>query len=185
MNIMLDIMGSFVIGGILALMLFNFNTYQSTTRYQSDSELQLQQNAKTLADIINYDLRKIGYDMERDSIWVETSSQRLSFYSDIDRDGTPDLVTYFLGDSIESTATATPNPRDKTLFRVVNSDTTGGPTLGLTKLVFIYMDESGNPTTVPSGIKYIKSEIWVESLEPIAGEYIFTYWEMTINPRNL
>ena len=56
-------MGSFVIGGILALMLFNFNAYQSNTRYQSDSELQLQQNAKTLADIINYDLRKIGYDM--------------------------------------------------------------------------------------------------------------------------
>ncbi len=185
MNIMLDIMGSFVIGGILALMLFNFNAYQSNTRYQSDSELQLQQNAKTLADIINYDLRKIGYDMERDSIWVETSSQRLSFYSDIDRDGTPDLVTYFLGDSTESTATATPNPRDKTLFRVVNSDTTGGPTLGLTKLIFLYMDESGNPTTVPSDIKYIKSEIWVESLEPVAGEYIFTYWEMTINPRNL
>ena len=185
MNIMLDIMGSFVIGGILALMLFNFNAYQSNTRYQSDSELQLQQNAKTLADIINYDLRKIGYDMERDSIWVETSTQRLSFYSDIDRDGTPDLVTYFLGDSTESTATATPNPRDKTLFRVVNSDTTGGPTLGLTKLVFLYMDETGNPTTVPSEIKYIKSEIWVESLEPVAGEYIFTYWEMTINPRNL
>ena len=185
MNIMLDIMGSFVIGGILALMLFNFNAYQSNTRYQSDSELQLQQNAKTLADIINYDLRKIGYDMERDSIWVETSTQRLSFYSDIDRDGTPDLVTYFLGDSTESTATATPNPRDKTLFRVVNSDTTGGPTLGLTKLVFLYMDETGNPTTVPSEIKYIKSEIWVESLESVAGEYIFTYWEMTINPRNL
>ena len=185
MNIMLDIMGSFIIGGILALMLFNFNTYQSNTRYQSDSELQLQQNAKTLAEIINYDLRKIGYDIGSDSIWVETSSQRLSFYADIDRDGSPDLVTYFIGDSTESTAMATPNPRDKTLYRVVNSDTTGGPTLGLTKLIFLYMDEAGNSTIVHSDIKYIKSEIWVETLEPVSGEYNFTYWEMTINPRNL
>jgi hypothetical protein len=183
MSIMLDIIGSFIIGGILALMLFNFNTFQNNTRYLSDSELQLQQNAKTLAEIINYDLRKVGYDCDSDSIWVETTSQRLSFYADLDRDGTPDLVTYFLGDSTH--AMASPNPRDKTLFRVVNSDTTGGPTLGLIKLNFIYMDELGNPTIVHSDIKYIKSEIWVESLEPVDGQYIFTYWEMTINPRNL
>jgi hypothetical protein len=183
MSIILDIAGSFIIGGLLALMLFNFKTYQSNTRYLSDSELQLQQNAKTLADIINHDLRKVGYECNSDSIWVETSSQRLSFYADLDRNGTPDLVTYFLGDSTE--ATATPNPRDKTLYRIVNSDTIGGPTLGLTKLNFSYMDELGNPTVSDSAISYIKSEIWVESLEPVGGEYIFTYWEMTINPRNL
>lgn len=183
MNIILDIAGSVIIGGILALMLFNFNTYQTKTSFLSDGELQLQQNAKTLAEIINYDLRKIGYDCVRDSIWIETETKRLKFYSDIDRDGTPDSITYFLGDS--TNALSTPNPRDKVLFRVVNTDTLAGPTLGLTKLNFHYLDQFGNPTATQSEIRYIKAEIWIESLEAIDGDYIFTYWEMTINPRNL
>jgi len=183
MNIMLDIAGSVIIGGLLALMLFNFNTYQTNTRYLSDTELQLQQNAKTLAEMLNYDLRKIGYNCERDSIWEETNNNRITYYADLDWDDTPDKVTYFLGDSTE--AVSTNNPRDKVLYRVVNNDTTGGPTLGLTKINFLYLDEFGNQTVIHSNIRYVKAELWIESIEPVNVDYIFTYWEMTINTRNL
>jgi len=182
MSILLDIFGSTIIGGLIVLMLMNFNIFQSNTRFASDSELQLQQNAKTLAEIINYDLRKIGYDYSN-TAFVQADSERISFYSDIDRNGSSDVVSYFLGYASEVTETT--NPKDRILYRVVNSDTTKGPSLGLTKTKFSYLDEVYSETTTLTDIKYVRAELWIESIEPVGEEYLFTYWEMTINPRNL
>ncbi len=182
MSILLDIFGSTIIGGLIVLMLMNFNIFQSNTRFASDSELQLQQNAKTLAEIINYDLRKIGYDYSN-TAFVEADSERISFYSDIDRNGSIDIVSYFLGDTSEVTGTT--NPKDRILYRVVNSDTIKGPSRGLTKAKFSYLDEVYSETATLTDIKYVKAELWIESIQPVGEEYLFTYWEMTINPRNL
>ena len=182
MNILLDILGSTIIGGLIVLMLMNFNIFQSSTKFASDSELKLQQNAKTLAEIINYDLRKIGYDYSN-TAFVEADSERISFYSDIDRNGSIDILSYFLGDTSE--ATETTNPKDRILYRVVNSDTIKGPSLGLTKAKFSYLDEVYTETATLTDIKYVRAELWVESIQPVGEEYLFTYWEMTINPRNL
>ena len=182
MNVLLDIFGSTIIGALIALMMLNFNLFQSNTRFASNSELQLQQNAKTLAEIINHDLRKIGYDYDSTSI-VQADSERVSFLSDIDRNGSTDVVSYFLGDTSEVTETT--NPKDRILYRVVNSDTIKGPSLGLTKAKFSYLNEFYTETTTLSDIEYVRAELWIESIEPVGEEYLFTYWEMTINPRNL
>ena len=182
MNLLLDILGSTIIGGMIMLMMINFNIFQTNTQFSSDSELQMQQNAKTLAEIVNHDLRKIGYEYEGNP-FIAADSQFISFYSDIDRDGTMDSVTYVLSEPSE--AATTTNPNDRILKRVVNNDTLSGPSLGLTKIKFSYLDQIASPTTVLSDIRYVKAELWVESIEPIGGNYIFTYWEMTINPRNL
>lgn len=182
MGTMLDIFGSTFIAGLIFLMIFKFNIYQDTAQFSSDSEVRLQQNAKTLAELMNHDLRKIGYDFVGTPI-VQADSEKISFQADIDRDGTMDMVSYFVGDSTE--VAQTPNPQDRILYRVINSDTSGGPSLGLTKLKFSYLNQSGVPTTDLGAIRYVRSEMWIESPDPVDGEYIFTYWEMTINPRNL
>jgi len=182
MNILLDILSSSFIGGMIMLMLFNLNVFQSNTRFASDSELQLHQNAKTLAEILNHDLRKAGY-LYDSTAFAQADSESISFYADIDRDGTTDMISFFLGDSSE--AYQTTNPKDRILYRVVNNDTIKGPSLGLTKARFSYLDEIYAPTTILSDIKYVKAELWVESIEQVNNNYLFTYWEMTINPRNL
>jgi len=179
---MLDIMGSVILAGLMVIMLMKFNIHQSTTKFASDSELQMQQNAKTLAEIMNHDLRKIGYDYDS-TAFVQADSEKVSFFSDIDRNGSIDFVSHFLGDTSEVTGTT--NPNDRILYRVVNADTIKGPSLGLTKAKFSYLDEVYSETTTLADIKYVKAELWVESIEPVGEEYIFTYWEMTINPRNL
>jgi hypothetical protein len=182
MNILLDILGSVIIASIVMLGIFNANTYQSKTRFASDSELQMQQNAKTLADIINYDLRKIGYEYE-DVPFIEADSERISFYCDIDLNGSIDSVTYFVSDTSE--AKGTHNPNDRILIRVVNTDTLKGPSLGLRKVKFSYLNKFYVPSTVLEEIRYVKAEMWIESIEEVGDKYLFTYWEMTINPRNL
>ena len=182
MSIVLDLVGSVIIAGILLLMMFNANTYQSNARFASDSELQMQQNAKTLADILSYDLRKIGYECKTNPFLV-ADSERVSYYADMNRDGTPDVVTYIISDT--SQAISTTNPEDRVLIRIVNNDTIAGPSLGLTKIRFSYYNDGGIPTSDFNEIDFVKAELWVESVEAIEHEYLFTYWELKISPRNL
>jgi len=195
MNFLLDLMGSSLIAGILFLLILKLNLYSSNANYYSDNELKLQQNVKTLAEIINYDLRKIGYQCDSTAI-LTAQPTRIKFYADMDAPGTfghgvMDLVEYYLGDSTEATGTA--NQRDKVLYRIINNtDTIGGPTLGLVDLKFSYLDAKGIATAFLDSIKYVKAEFWVEPYEFVSDNITgqpdstqFTYWELTINPRNI
>jgi hypothetical protein len=188
MNILIDLMGSSFIGGMVLLLILKLNMYGSNQRFVSDSELQLQQNAKTQAEILDYDLRKIGYRCDSTAIAV-AQENRITYYADIDRNGTIDVITYFTDTTASS---GTTNPNDVVLCRVVNSDTLKGPSLGLVRIKFSYLDSKGAVTTLLWNIKYIKTELWVETIEPVESiftkadhPYPFTYWEMTINPRNI
>ena len=194
MNVLIDLIGSSFIGGILLLLILKLNLYSQNSGYSSDTELRMQQNAKTLAEILNYDLRKVGYNYNSTAI-LKADSNRIKFYADMNEPGTSgygtmDVVEYFL--SSPSKAAGTTNPNDVVLTRVINgADSSSGPSLGLVRLVFSYFDQKFASTVIQDSIKYIKTEFWVESLEPIEvnfgtqTRYPFTYWEMTINPRNI
>lgn len=194
MQSILDILGSTFIGGIVLLMILKLNLYSTSVSYNSDNELKLQQNAKTIAEILNYDLRKIGYNYPGTAFLI-ADSNRVKFYADLNAPGTAghgtvDLVEYIVTDSTFSSGTS--NPKDISLIRIVNNnDTIAGPSLGLVKLLFSYYNGSGIVTTSLDSIKYIKVEFWVEPTEKIPNlvtglsDSTFTYWEMTINPRNI
>jgi hypothetical protein len=156
MNVIWDIAGSIVIAAIVVLMIVSLNIYSKQTKFGSDQQLQLQNNAITMADILSYDLRKIGYKCDSTKI-IDAEPHRLSFYADIDSNGTVDKITYFLGDS--TSARGTTNPHDIVFYRVVNNDTIGGPSLGLTKLLFTYKDANGDTTSIISKIKYVRAEM--------------------------
>jgi hypothetical protein len=195
MNYLLDIMGSSLIGGILFLLILKLNLYSSNANYYSDNELKLQQNVKTLAEIINNDLRKIGYKYDSTAI-VTAEPTRIQFFAEMNAPGTyghgsVDFVEYYLGDSTEALGTI--NKRDKVLYRIINhTDTIGGPTLGLVDFKFSYLNSTGMTTAFLDSIKYVKAEFWVEPYEHVS-DFItnqpdsnqFTYWELTINPRNI
>ncbi len=194
MSVIFDLLGSSFIGGMILLMVLQMNLFISNARYSSDSELQMQQNAKTLAEIINHDFRKIGYLHSGTSIMI-AEKEKIKFVGDLERPGETgygilDTVEYYLKDS--SFASGTSNPRDIILVRLLNNkDYITGPSLGLVKLNFSYLDSVSAPTTDLSKIKFIKTELWVEPNE-IVNNYItgeknptFTYWEFTIHPRNI
>ena len=170
--------------------MLKLNLFVNSSSITSDNELKLQQNAKTLAEMINYDFRKIGY-QHTGTAFVIADSNRIKFYSDLDRNNTVDTLEYYTSDT--TVATGTENPRDIVLFRKYNGVPMGGPTLGLTKIKFSYLDEFNVATTVLANIRYIKVELWVESIIREMESnfvnpnhpYLFTYWEMKINPRNI
>jgi hypothetical protein len=170
--------------------MLKLNLFANSSGITSDNELKLQQNAKTLAEIINYDFRKIGYECDSTAIAI-ADSNRIKFYSDIDKNNTVDVIEYYTSDT--TVAVGTENPSDIILYRRFNGVAMGGPTLGLTKFKLTYLDEFNLVTNVLANIRYIKVELWVEStiremesyfVNP-NHPYLFTYWEMKINPRNI
>jgi hypothetical protein len=194
MNTVMDILGSVIIAGMLLLLVLKLNLFMSESSYTSDTELRLQQNTKTLAEIMNSDFRKIGYKVDSTAILI-AQNERFKFVGDLEKpgdygSGIIDTVEYFLEDSTHSLGTT--NLNDIILVRVLNNkDTIDGPSLGLTKLQFSYLDSVSTPTAVLSKIKYIKTEMWVQPTEArnnfITGikDSTFTYWEFTIYPRNI
>ena len=194
MNILLDIFGSVVIAGLLLIMMIRLSLFSYQTSYTSDSELKLQTNTKTLAEILDYDLRKIGYRHNGTAI-LYADSTRFIFMADIDSNGTAEEIEYFVGDSTESGGTA--NPSDIILKRTIGGvNLMSGSSLNLVKLKFTYLDESSNKIPYLSSsqyadIKYIKTEMWLAGDDPITdaysdtSKYTLTYWEFTIYPRNI
>ena len=194
MSTIIDILGSTFIAGLLLLLILKLNLFMSNASYASDNELKMQQNAKTLAEILNYDFRKVGYNYNGVPI-ITAEKERFRFVGDLERPGESgygivDSVEYFVRDSTYSLGTL--NENDIVLVRVVNgADTIAGPSLGLVKINFSYLDSLSTPTNILSKIKYIKTELWIEPTEPVnnfvTGEHdsVFTYWEFTINPRNI
>jgi hypothetical protein len=194
MNILFDLLGSSFIGGMILLMVLQMNLFMSNGRSYSDQELQMQQNAKTQADIINFDFRKIGYEHSGISILI-AEKEKIKFVGELERPGEPgygtlDTVEYFVKDSSYSAGTS--NPRDIILVRVLNDkDSISGPSLGLVKLNFSYLDSLCTPTADLSKIKFIKTELWIEPTETVYNyisgqkDSTFIYWEFTIHPRNI
>lgn len=197
MSTLLDILGSTFIAGMLLLLVLKLNLFAANSRLNSDSELRLQQSAKTLAEILNYDLRKVGYNHDKvtyGSPFITANDTIIEFEADINPiygDGTTETIKYYLGEAEEI------NGQE---FRVLkrsieNVEDMGGPSLGLVNLKFTYLDSLSqvlsNPQANLSKIKYVKTEMWVEPDIQydnfITGnrDSIFTYWEFTINPRNL
>jgi len=181
MSTILDILGASIIGLVITLIIINLNIYSNQVKYTSDSNLTLQGNAKTLAEIIDYDLRKIGYKYKGVAIQTAQANE-ISFYSDIDSSGSVKLVTLTMSDSTKATSTS--NPHDRLFYYIIGNDTSSG-SLGMTNLKFSYMDSVGNATSVISSIKYIKAETWLESPDKMGSDYEKTYWEITVSPRNI
>ena len=194
MSILLDLIGSSFIGGVLLLLVLKLNLFMSNASFASDNELKLQQNAKTLAEILDNDFRKIGYRYDSTSILV-AGKEQIKFIGDLQRPGQSgygivDTVEYVVRDSTYSPGTT--NQNDIILVRVLNNtDSITGASLGLVKINFSYLDSLSQPTANLSSIKYIKTELWVEPVEPVKNfvtgqnDSVFTYWEFTINPRNI
>ncbi len=191
MGLLLDILGSSFIGGILLLLVLKMNLFISSARYDSDNELRMQQNAKTLAEIMNNDFRKIGY-MESGTSILTAESKRFKFLGDLERPGQVgygniDTLEYYVTDSL-----ATSNSDEIVLVRVLNNnDSITGPSLGLVKLNFLYLDSLSSPTADLTKIRYIKTEFWVKPIDQVDNfitgnkDSVFTYWEFTIYPRNI
>lgn len=190
MSTILDIIGSFITGATIILVIMNLNFQITTSQRENFFSSLSQTEVITFAKIIENDFYKIGYQNGNPNIITRADSNAIQFYADIDNDTTAEQIYYNLGDTTELTGTT--NPNDRPVYRKVG----GGATelIGTAySLQISYFDSIGNElqvTTLNSQssrnrIKKIGLNYIFETPYPVDGNYQRVQWKKFINPRNL
>lgn len=183
-NVILDIMGSIIIGGILMITLFRISDRATESTYNKTGDLTIQQNIASVVSTLEYDFRKIGYCADWRQIpnpsksIIFAKSDGIKFLTDVDRDGKVDTMYYYIGPASELIYTA--NPRDKFLYRVVNNEKPVKVNLGVTQfdLVYYNVDKEIIPTPVSvlGEIYTIQISVAVEDIEAYDQKYSQVFW---------
>jgi hypothetical protein len=152
---LLDIIGSFIIGGLLLIMAWRLNAGTAESSFAHYSSAILQGNVTALAANIETDFRKIAYcrnymkiNPPQLAIRIADSS-RFRFWTDIDNNGSLDSITYWTSSTTIAGVAETPNPNDRILYRQVNNHAPSEMFLGITKFTFSYRDL--NEDVIPFG----------------------------------
>lgn len=191
---LIDILGSTLIGGMLFLILLRLNDAAVSNSFEYSGDIIVQKNLAELVTLLEYDFRRIGYcedwtqipDPSKSILTADSTS--ISFLTDTNADGNLDTMRYFVGDT--SALSITPNPNDKMLFRVVNSEPQIGANLGVTEFNLLYFDALGDtinfPITVPSEIYTMQINLTVENTAAYDQNYSSAVWrQIRLAARNL
>lgn len=207
-QVVIDIIGSFIIFGWLLLMSLRMDIGNSENMQTYRGELLVQQNLVEVTKLLEYDFRKIGFCLEPNNLPDPTKSilladsNKIKFLTDVDLtgsgpDGTLDSIYYYLGPTGEIPETT--NPRDRLLYRVVNDQTPKGSNLGVTYFNLKYFDALGNMIALPitgtdlQRIQTIQISITVENVvaselvetAPLNRQYASAFWQqMRLSSRN-
>jgi hypothetical protein len=189
MQYWLDIVGSFLIGGLILLILVNLNLSMSNSAAENLNTNLSQGNLTTTTYVIEHDIYKIGYRVTGEKIVIADSAE-LKFYTDIDNNGTKDSIHYYLGDPSQMFFTF--NPNDRLLYRVMNNEK---PTSSIIVVDFnlSYYDSTGaiidytslKNASVRGKVKTVTVSMGVESADPVEGEYQGAEWKKNIIAKNL
>jgi hypothetical protein len=207
-QVIIDLIGSMILFGWLLLTSIRTNTANAENLQTYGGELLVQENLVEITKLLEYDFRKIGFCLEPNKIPDPTKailladSTRIKFLSDVDLtgtgpDGTVDSVYYYLGPVSELSSTQ--NPRDRLLYRVVNTQTAKGANLGVTQFKLRYFDEQGNALALPvtglnlQKIQTVQISLVLENVTaselvetaPINTQFSSAFWQqMRLSSRN-
>ena len=185
----LDIVGSFIIGGIVILIFANLKLSISASASENLYSGIVQRGVTSATDLMEYDFYKIGYRNSGNKIEIADSNE-IKFYGDLNNDGVSDEVHYFLGDTESFTETS--NPNDFLLTREKDNE---NPAASIPVVYFklTYYDSLGQKidyTLLSSQserdkIKTLRISMKCESSDMIDGHYEAVEWEKTIKPKNI
>ncbi|MCW9064997.1 MAG: hypothetical protein OQJ93_10250 [Ignavibacteriaceae bacterium] len=198
-----DIVGSMIIGGILMMMVWRLSDANTEKTYNNNGELTVQQNLLVLAEMIEFDFRKIGYCNNWNAVMDPRTKQpfnssqaiiyadetSMTFYTDLyPYDGFLDSVSYYLGPVSE--CSSTPNPRDRILYRVENGNQPKASNLGVTGFRMVYFDVNDDsipyPVLTRGLIKSIEINIQVENVAAYDEKYSNAFWkQLRLASRNV
>ena len=193
-SVIFDIITSTVIAGFLFLIILSLNGAVANATFTSSNELTVQENLVTLVQIAENDFRLLGWCDDPSKIADPTKAVReatkykIKFLTDLPPLGSLDSISYYF----DTTALAanTPNPRDRILFRTINTQTPQRLYLGLTQFEFKFYNSSGTripfPITKPSEIVEMELSITCESPAAYDTTYSYAYWkQLRLTSRNL
>jgi hypothetical protein len=189
-NVHLDIIASFVIGGMLMLMLINMNAGLVACTTDTVLSQITQINAMGTAEVIRADLKRAGLRVPAGlPAFLSASPEAMTILGDIDGDGAHDTLTYFLA---VGGADNTPNPNDRMMYRRDGANAPEPFSAGITGFEMTYRDEFGNVKGFPiagdsalASIRRVDVVLVVESTERYGEEFQRFVTEFTVRPKSL
>jgi hypothetical protein len=190
----IDIVGSVIIGGVLLITLIKVNDNVTRNTYGFSGELVVQENLVTSVEVLEYDFRKIGYCEDPFAIPNATrailyaDSTDITYLTDVEFDGIPDTMRYYLGPPAE--LSGTPNPNDRMLYQEINGNRTG-VNLGITLFKIKYFGALGEELSLPrtfppTGIFSMQIDIRIENTAAYDNDYRYVFWrQIRLASRNL
>ena len=193
-NIILDIIGSIVIAGILMLSIFRLQNNSTEDLYRGTGNLTAQTNLATIVQILENDFRRIGYCADWKKIPIPTEailyadSSGIRFLTDTDNNGIIDTMFYYFDHSKD--ISETPNPRDRYLYRNLNSQSPVDVNLGVTQFKMEFYNALGTklifPISEPREIYSMQIDISVEDIAAYDQKYQTIFWrQIRMAARNL
>ena len=190
MGYLLDIVGSFIIAGMVIMILLAVNINNNASSSVILFTTIEQQKVTDVSELIEYDFYKIGYRIPDEKIAIADSNE-IKFYTDINNDDVVDSVHYYLGELTDLSSTT--NPNDRLLHRRRNNTDSLSTAIPVVDFNLSYFDSIGNSldyaSLTSSGvrelIKSIKIKITVESDEMYDEQYRTSEWKKKISPKNL
>ncbi len=189
-----DLIGSVVIGGVLLITLIKINDSATRNTYGFTGELVVQENLVTTVEVLEYDFRKIGYcedpfaipNTKRAILYADSTD--ITYLTDVNFDGIPDTMRYYLGPTSE--LSHTPNPDDRMLYQEINGNR-AGVNLGITLFKIKYFGALGEELSLPrtfppTGIFSMQIDIRIENTSAYDEEYRYAFWrQIRLASRNL
>jgi hypothetical protein len=118
MSALIDVIASMFFSGALFLIVLDANGLATETQMVYNGDQMVQQMLTSTAQLVEGEMRNIGYGVPSTVANItRADSSTISFLSDVDRDGTIDTVTYWIGPVSELTSTS--NELDRFLKRSV------------------------------------------------------------------
>jgi hypothetical protein len=184
LNSHLNLIGSIIIGGLMFLAINRFNASVMQNSHEVTMDTNAGKNLTAISKLIQFDFNRIGLGVPVDITPILTAdTSRTVFLTDIDRNGVVDTLSYILSDP--SQAYGTENPRDRILYRRINSETLTDAALGVTRFRMRYYDSMGNETYDTSIMRRLDISLTVESTMNYDLKYSKFFWQASFSPPNL
>jgi len=123
MAVILDIIFSLVFGGALLVIVLTANDIANENYSLYNGDVVVQEMLVSTAELVEGELRNMGFGVpEKKQTVLEADTGRIKYLTDLDRNGTIDTITYYVGDTTELLQTQ--NELDRYLRRKVNAGMT-------------------------------------------------------------
>lgn len=171
---------SWIIGIAIIMIIIRLNFFAQDIKSETHQEEILLMNFITTQQIIEHQLKKIGFKTKSSPV-LYADSIRIAFLSDEDNDGTADTVEIKKGMFNQMTN----NPNDFSLIVKVDGNERKIIPGSVTRFKFEYFDINGNPTIEKLFIKRIKVTMKLESDIKFNDHYLSIERDFYVTPKNL
>jgi hypothetical protein len=176
-QVLVDLVGAMLVGGLFFLSLLTFNAQNSETKRTYRDEITSQANLMSVVEELEANFRTIGYCKVRSAmtspVVIDAGADYISFQTDFamsgtgEGDGVPDTISYRLGHEVVTAG----NPKVRMLYRKEGGGAEIGANLGITTFDLQYIKFDGDTLSRPVAATRLKEIAAVQVTVEVVNLY--------------